>query len=50
MSRRIIWPNANQTEPIKGYDVIVDFGSTPAMTSADFVQDNTYSKLAIPRK
>jgi hypothetical protein len=43
-SRTLIWPNATHSSPIKGYDVVVDFGSVPAMTSADFVTDNTYSK------
>jgi len=33
-SRRLIWPNATQAAPIKDYDVIVDFGSVPAMDSA----------------
>lgn len=43
-SRRIIWPAATQPEPIKAYDVIVDFGSIPSMTGADFVHDNVYNK------
>jgi len=43
-SRRNIWPGATQPEPIKGYDVVVDFGSVPAMTSGDFTPDNTYTK------
>lgn len=43
-SRRLIWPNATQADPIKAYDVIVDFGSVPAMTAAQFVQDDIYNK------
>ncbi len=43
-TRVIIWPNATQTDPIKAYDVVVDFGSVPAMNSAQFVADNTYNK------
>ena len=44
MSRRLIWPAATQADPVKGYDVVVDFGSTPAMNAADFTADNTYNK------
>lgn len=43
-SRRLIWPSATQAEPIKGYDVVVDFGAVPAMVAADFVADNVYTK------
>lgn len=43
-SRRLVWPNASQTDPIKAYDLIVDFGSVPAMTAAGYVQDNIYNK------
>lgn len=43
-SRRLIWPGATQAEPIKGYDVIVDFGDVPAMVAADFVADGEYDK------
>jgi hypothetical protein len=43
-TRDIIWPNATQSEPIKAYDVVVDFGSVPAMNSSQFVPDNTYNK------
>jgi hypothetical protein len=43
-SRRMIWPAATQPEPIKAYDVIVDFGAVPSMTGADFVNDNVYDK------
>ncbi|MFV2066470.1 MAG: hypothetical protein ACC645_05780 [Pirellulales bacterium] len=43
-TRVSIWPNATQTDPIKAYDVVVDFGSVPAMNSAQFVADNTYNK------
>jgi hypothetical protein len=43
-SRRLIWPNATQSAPIKDYDVIVDFGAVPAMDSASFVQDDVYNK------
>lgn len=43
-SRRLIWPAATQVEPIKGYDVIVDFGAVPAMVAADFVADGVYNK------
>lgn len=43
-SRRLIWPNATQAEPIKDYDLIVDFGSVPANDAASFVQDDIYNK------
>jgi len=43
-SRRLVWPNATQAEPIKDYDVIVDFGSVPANDAASFVQDDIYNK------
>lgn len=43
-SRRLVWPNATQADPVKDYDVIIDFGSTPAMNSASFVADNVYTK------
>ena len=43
-SRRLIWPNATQPAPIKDYDLIVDFGSAPAMDAASFVQDDVYNK------
>lgn len=43
-TRVVIWPNAAQTDPIKAYDVVVDFGSVPAMNSSQFVADNTYNK------
>ena len=43
-TRIIIWPNATQTDPIKAYDVVVDFGSVPAMNSSEFTPDNTYNK------
>ncbi|MHC4179087.1 MAG: hypothetical protein ACYSWU_16360, partial [Planctomycetota bacterium] len=39
-----IWPNATQPDPIKTYDVVVDFGSVPAMNSSEFNADNTYNK------
>ncbi len=44
VSRRLIWPNATQTEPIKGYEVIVDFGAVPANDAASFVADGIYNK------
>lgn len=44
VSRRLIWANATQTDPIKAYDVIVDFGSVPAMDSTQYTPDNTYTK------
>jgi hypothetical protein len=43
-SRTLVWPAATQPEPIKGYDVIVDFGSVAANDSASYVFDNTYTK------
>lgn len=43
-SRRLIWPNATQPAPSKDYDVVVDFGSVPAMDAASFVQDDVYNK------
>lgn len=44
ITREVIWPNASQPDPIKAYDVIVDFGSVPAMDAASFVQDDVYNK------
>lgn len=44
VSRRLVWPAATQPEPIKDYDVIVDFGAVPAMDAASFVMDNVYNK------
>lgn len=43
-TRTTIWPGATHTDPIKGYDVVIDFGSVPAMNSTQFVADNTYNK------
>jgi hypothetical protein len=43
-TRFIIWPSATQTDPIKAYDVVVDFGSVAAMDSTQFMADNTYNK------
>lgn len=43
-TRKVIWPNATHADPIRAYDVVVDFGSVPAMSSAQFVADNTYDK------
>lgn len=43
-TRTIIWPNATHADPIKGYDVVIDFGSVPAMNSSEFTPDNTYNK------
>lgn len=43
-TRTVIWPNATHPDPIRPYDVIVDFGSVPAMNSASFVADNTYNE------
>ena len=45
VTRRLIWAGATQAEPIKAYDVIVDFGVGAANDAADFVHDNTYNKL-----
>jgi hypothetical protein len=39
-----LWQGATQAAPIAGYDVIVDFGATPAVDVASFVPDNTYNK------
>lgn len=44
VTRTVIWPNASIPNPIKAYDVIVDFGATPAMDAASFVTDSTYNK------
>lgn len=44
VSRRLIWPGATQPEPIKDYDVVVDFGAVPANDAASFVMDNVYNK------
>lgn len=43
-TRTVIWPNATHADPIKGYDVVIDFGSVPAMNSSEFIPDNTYNK------
>lgn len=43
-TRTAIWPNATHADPIKAYDVVIDFGSVPAMNSSEFVADNTYNK------
>lgn len=43
-TRREVWANATQADPIKGYDLIVDFGSVPAMDAASFVADGIYNK------
>lgn len=43
-TRTEIWPNATHADPIKAYDVIIDFGSVPAMNSTEFNADNTYNK------
>ncbi len=39
-----IWSGATHGDPIKAYDVVVDFGSVAAMNSSQFVADNTYNK------
>lgn len=44
VSREKIWPDPDPTTVVKEYDVVVSFGAVPAMTAADFVQDNTYHK------
>lgn len=44
ISRTNIWNNPDPAQSVSEYDVIVDFGSTPAMTSADFVHDYKYNK------
>jgi len=44
ITRTIIWPNATQADPIKDYDVVVDFGATPAMDAASFAPDDVYNK------
>lgn len=44
VSRRLIWAAATQPQPIKDYDVIVDFGASPAMDAASFVADSIYNK------
>lgn len=43
-TRRLVWAGATQADPIKGYDVVVDFGAVPATDSASFVHDGTYDK------
>lgn len=43
-TRTAMWPNATHADPIKGYDVVIDFGSVPAMNSSEFLADNTYNK------
>jgi hypothetical protein len=43
-SRREVWANATHIDPIKGFDLIVDFGSVPAMDAASFTADNVYNK------
>lgn len=44
ITRKKVWVGATQAEPVKKYDIVVDFGSVPANTSADFVADNKYTK------
>lgn len=44
MSRAVIWNDPNPSAAVSEYDVIVDFGATPAMTSADYTPDGTYDK------
>ncbi len=43
-TRRMIWGGATQPGPVGEYDVVVDFGSVPAQTIADYTPDNTYDK------
>ncbi len=44
VSRAVIWNDPDPPGLVGEYDVIVDFGATPAMAAADFVADNTYAK------
>jgi hypothetical protein len=44
VSREKIWADPDPSVPIKEYDVVVSFGAVPALTAADFVQDNIYHK------
>ena len=44
VSRTVVWPSATIPEPIKGYDVVVDFGATPALDAASFATDGVYTK------
>ncbi len=44
ITRTNIWNNPDPAQSVSEYDVIVDFGATPAMTSADFVHDYKYNK------
>ncbi len=43
-TKTLIWPAATQAAPSADYEVIVDFGATPAANAASFVQDNLYNK------
>jgi len=43
-TRRLIWSGATQAAPVGEYDVVVDFGSTPAATLSDYVPDGLYDK------
>ncbi len=44
VSRTKVWNDPDPSGPVGEYDVVVDFGSTPAMTAADYTADNTYNK------
>lgn len=43
-TRTLVWPSATQAAASADYEVIVDFGATPANSAAQFVPDSTYDK------
>lgn len=43
-TKTLVWPSATQAAPSADYEVIIDFGATPAANAASFVHDNLYNK------
>lgn len=43
-TKTLVWPSATQAAPSADYEVIIDFGATPASSAGTFVHDNTYDK------
>ena len=43
-TKTLVWPSATQAAASADYEVIIDFGATPASSAATFVADNTYNK------
>ncbi|MCB1036856.1 MAG: hypothetical protein KDD47_23725, partial [Acidobacteria bacterium] len=44
LTRTAIWPDADPPGCLSDYQVIVDFGATPATSSGTYVFDNVYNK------